>query len=677
MQQRDIGNDVADLAFLQTSALQAHAHGIVLDQHLAHTFTQRRPAGLEGQLGVPDLEEQTETARPQRCALVQRALVLEVAFLDMAGANRCLQPMIEFGTHAGGAARQILLGVGRIAVAHANAQVHVAFRLRIAQQADQHVPCDLPFLAVHAHIGAVEGQASFTPVPAQPRLSMAITPGLGEKLIQVQGEVLGIQAQLAFEHVARGATADILCRRRTAIGLDAHLVQIGSELQTLGALALRVIIEQQVVDRANRCQRHQNLARLVGHRRQRLHQRRPGGEVETIGRQRPTLVSLPHIVLFQVQVQLADTLLTMAHGQGIDLCPYALLIPSEEGVEGQVLERHGLVPGLTANHCGSMQAQGALVQGQAAPFQPKLTAGLQALQLPVAEQCFRQPTRPIALRQAQIELRLGFAPGLRLHARAQAQRYRLAVGQQQTTVEALAVAAVAQAQIDVAEQQRLLIERLHHHAAVEQADAMHHLQLLEQSFDIQLGAVALWQSLQLPAALGVLLHVQLQTVDLQMGDARLACQQAAAHIRQQLHALQAQPCTLGPEAYIARHQHRREAPPTAFEAADPHRHAQLLGGAIFQFEAVFGHQRHQLTPQADVQRGQHQHGRAQPQAPAQQGREQAHQGALGTCGAQSSTTSYCSWEYMVSTWNLMVRPIKASRSATLPDSSSSRRSTTF
>ena len=207
---------------------------------------------------------------------------------------------------------------------------------------------------------------------------------------------------------------------------------------------------------------------------------------------------------------------------------------------------------------------------------------------------------------------------------------------------------------------------------------MHDLQLLQQLFDIQLGTAALWQPLQLPTAVGVLLHIQLQTVELQVSDTRLACQQAAAHIRHQSYALQAQAVLFATQAHVMRLQHRGKALPTTFEATDTYRHTQLRRDTIFQFEPIFSHQRHQLTAQADVQRGQHQHGGAKTQAPAQQRRKQTRQGVhLDSPRAQSSTTSYCSWEYMVSTWNLMVRPMKASRSATLPDSSSSRRSTTF
>ena len=283
MQQRNIGHDITDCAFLQAPALQTHAHCIILDQHLTHALAQRRPTGLEGQLGILDLEEQAEAACPQRCALVQRALILEVAFFDMASTNGSLQPMIELGAHTRRATRQVLLGVGRIAVAHADTQIHVVLGLGIAQQADQHVTGDLSFLAIHAHIGAIQGQAGFTPVPAQARLGMAIAPGLGEQLIQMQGEIFAVQAQLALEHIARGTATDVLGSRRTVVGLNAHLVQIGGELQALGAFTLRVIVEQQVVDRAHRSQRDQDIARSIGHRHQRLHQRRPGSEVEAIG----------------------------------------------------------------------------------------------------------------------------------------------------------------------------------------------------------------------------------------------------------------------------------------------------------------------------------------------------------------------------------------------------------
>ena len=69
----------------------------------------------------------------------------------------------------------------------------------------------------------------------------------------------------------------------------------------------------------------------------------------------------------------------MGQGQGIDLRPHTLLVLSEEGVEGQVLERHCFMLGLAAGQLGGVQTQGALVQGQATALQPQLAASLQAL----------------------------------------------------------------------------------------------------------------------------------------------------------------------------------------------------------------------------------------------------------------------------------------------------------
>ena len=53
----------------------------------------------------------------------------------------------------------------------------------------------------------------------------------------------------------------------------------------------------------------------------------------------------------------------MGQGQRVDLRLHALLVLGEEGIEGQLLQCHRLMPGLSAHQFGGMQAQGALVQG--------------------------------------------------------------------------------------------------------------------------------------------------------------------------------------------------------------------------------------------------------------------------------------------------------------------------
>ncbi|MNH02291.1 hypothetical protein D3C79_615260 [compost metagenome] len=115
-----------------------------------------------------------------------------------------------------------------------------------------------------------------------------------------------------------------------------------------------------------------------------------------------------------------------------------MLATLEPGRDRQVIQCHRLALGIGAAQLRGIEADHRLLQPALAPVNPELTTGAQGLGLPLAEQAWRQPTRPVALRQAQVSLCLTIAPGLGRYPAAQVQCQRLAIRQGRTQVQRLA-----------------------------------------------------------------------------------------------------------------------------------------------------------------------------------------------------------------------------------------------
>ena len=314
------------------------------------------------------------------------------------------------------------------------------------------------------------------------------------------------------------------------------------------------------------------------------------------------------------------------------------------------------------------------------PCQPDVAAGLQTLQLPAGGQVLRQPGRPVALRQADIELGGGLAPVVRLHAALQLPTQRLAVRQQQAAVEALAAVTVVEGRADVAEAEHFALARLQGQTAVEQRQLAGRQQQTEDPRRIQrrAGLGGTLQALGPPLPVRLLHQAELQAAQLDAGNAQAARAQAGEDVRHQAQLIQMQRLAVGLQLQVVQPQLRREALPAALQRADVQRLAECGTGLAHQLVAVFGHQRHQRAAEAYVQGRQQQRQRRQAEQRVERPAEQPRRGRDHVrLGPQRSTTSYCSWEYSLSTWKRIGRPMKASRSATLPDSSSSRRPTTL
>ena len=67
-------------------------------------------------------------------------------------------------------------------------------------------------------------------------MGFAVVPDLGEKMVEVQGEVVRIQEQFTLLQVAHQAAADILGRRRAVVRVEADVIQVAAEHQAPGAV---------------------------------------------------------------------------------------------------------------------------------------------------------------------------------------------------------------------------------------------------------------------------------------------------------------------------------------------------------------------------------------------------------------------------------------------------------
>ncbi|MCY1353451.1 hypothetical protein D9M69_397920 [compost metagenome] len=673
---RHAGHRVMHPAVQQPALGEGHAHAAVLDEHLAASVAQLRPARLEGQLRVADLEVQADGVGGRRRVLVHRALELEVALVHPAAADRGLQPLGQRRVEGWHLARQVLLGKTRIAVAQADAQVEVILGLRVAVQAQQHVGGQLAVVALDPGIGHAQGEGLLVEAPGQPPGHLAVMPGAGELVVEVQGEVVAVQAHFAAGERAAEAAADVLGAGDLVVRRDADAVQVARHLPTLGRLGDRPVVELQVAQGAARLEPGQVVGGRRRQRRQGLHQRQQRADVEAVGAQPPrrlgAFAGLP-----RGEPHLAPARLAEAQGQVVEQQAQALAVALEVGVEHQVIHRHRLALGIAGVQLRHMQARHAALHAALVGLQPELAAEPQAVHAPVAGQPGRQPLGPVALRQAEVEVGAGGAPVLGIQPGAQVEGQRLAVRQEQTAIEALAQAA-AQAEVEVGEGEWRGVQRLDGELAVAQRHPRDPLQLRQGPVQVERPGAAR-QPLQAPAAIGGLLEAEVQALHGQRGQARLALEQAGQHVGDHLHLVQAHQLLALADLHVMGVDQRRKTAPAALQAADPQRHAERRAGVAFHLRAILGDPGHQLAAEADVQRGQHQH-QGEQRGPRAQQRDQPVAQALhvrSVSAVQSSTTSYCSWEYMLSTWNLMVRPMKASRSATLPDPSSSRRSTTF
>ncbi|MCY1365978.1 hypothetical protein D9M69_528540 [compost metagenome] len=235
-----------------------------------------------------------------------------------------------------------------------------------------------------------------------------------------------------------------------------------------------------------------------------------------------------------------------------------------------------------------VHAHRSALQGAFAPSHPQLAAGLDLGKNPLLGQTFRQPLRPVALRQAQVDLGFTVLPLAGSNTGTQAHGHRLPVRQGQPCVEPLPRRPGFQIQADISQGQRRFAKRLQGHLAVEHRQLLDHLHLIEQLLRIGGLVLAHRQTFQRPLTALTLPEVDLEAAELQMSDAYLAGQQAGPKVRHRAHLIQVQGIGAVADRHVAGHQYRGESTPVAFELADLQRHAQGIAGFGFDVGAVLG-----------------------------------------------------------------------------------------
>ncbi len=144
--------------------------------------------------------------------------------------------------------------------------------------------------------------------------------------------------------------------------------------------------------------------------------------------------------LLQQQARVAPALTFKVESQAVEQQPITLLGQVDVGVDRQILQLDRRMLGIGGTQPRRVQPQHGTLELLRLPAQPELSPQLRRLQLPSAGQSAWQPGGPVALRQAQIQLRLSLRPTLRLHARVQAQGQRLAIRQHTAPVQPQAIA---------------------------------------------------------------------------------------------------------------------------------------------------------------------------------------------------------------------------------------------
>ena len=243
--------------------------------------------------------------------------------------------------------------------------------------------------------------------------------------------------------------------------------------------------------------------------------------------------------------------------------------------------------------------------------------------MPVGGQPAWQPGGPVALWQAEVNLRLGVLPALRLHPPLNVQGQRLAIWQNAAPVQAEPLAVDAQAQIGIAQGQRRLTEWFQRDLAVAHHQPTYPLQRLEHL--LWLGRFLLGtgrQAFHPPLALGIFSDRQLHAAEFQSVQPPCSGPEAARQVRHDSDTVQAHRAVPFTEQHVMRQQTRREALPATFEPAQRDWHAQRRLRFLLHLGAVFGDQGHQLPPQADVERGQNQAERDYPEQLARQCQEE-------------------------------------------------------
>ena len=333
-----------------------------------------------------------------------------------------------------------------------------------------------------------------------------VAPELGEQRGKMQTERLAGQTQLPLLQIAADAAADIFRRRRPLPGRDTDLLQIGGKLQTLGPFPLGAPVHLQVAQGALRAQRLEHFTGLVRQRRQRIHRMGNRCQLQLIGADAPFgLHLIGFMLMFDTHHHRPPTPLVVGQAQLFNNEAVARVGVTEVCGKAQIAELLRGVACMTGLDAGQVQAGHRALQA-ALPVQPELTAALEFGKAPVTQQLLRQPLRPVALRQTQVELRRRLLPVLQVRPHLELQGQGLAIRQGYPGIQVQAPSRV-QGKAQIGQAQRLRVRALNDQLAVEQSQVLDHAQRRQQLLRLQRRpGLTAGQALQLPVTRGILRH---------------------------------------------------------------------------------------------------------------------------------------------------------------------------
>ncbi|MNY16630.1 hypothetical protein D3C86_1499050 [compost metagenome] len=262
-----------------------------------------------------NLEVQADAAIHIRGTVTERPLILEEPLVHRALENRRAQPFIQRRAED---RRQVLGGVATVTVHQADPQVHVVFLGGIEMQANQEVAGDLAFLAQHFQVRRDQGETFFIELPGQPCIGLNVLPWLGENRVQVQHEILAVHAQFAVPQVTTDTAADVSRRRRTVIGIEAYLVEVGGKAELAVVGGIRAEVDQHVTQATRDFEPLDDRGKTFWQRRKGIEQRRERGQVDAVGLQMPQFFGLVGgRALLELQMRFPAGLAEV-HRQGIE-----------------------------------------------------------------------------------------------------------------------------------------------------------------------------------------------------------------------------------------------------------------------------------------------------------------------------------------------------------------------
>ena len=384
----------------------------------------------------------------------------------------------------------------------------------------------------------------------------------------------------------------------------------------------------------------------------RRQQREPGaelGQTQAIKGNRPMPFSA---LALQLQAGGGPDFLAQVQTQVLHLKLLGLTVVDVFKAGKEVMQHRLALTALQANLRGDQGPLQAL-QTLILPTAPEAPAGGQFSQVRALQPLQGQPAAPVTGRQFNKEAKRRLGQLLARHQGADLPAQELAIGQAQVPIQPMPTIAIEQGDVAMLELPLRLLIGADLNARIKQRNAPLLLERTDGLLQRAEAPRALAHTLHMPLALLVLTERQRQPANLQRIHHRALQPKAAPDIQPRRHIVQIeQHFAVRLQAFMhtqpTQRQHRLSTLHLPLQGAQLDMPAGQLLNLANQLLLIIGNRWHQQAAEADI-------GRCQQQPAYQQQNQRvqsSYQPALPAhCSVRHhiSTTSYCSWVYMVST----------------------------